>query len=112
MKQSPTSRTLKWLREQGHHAAVVERWNPYAKIRQDVWGFADILSFHPLGEVVLVQCTSGSNHAARMAKIRENPIAAEWMRNHPIWVVSWAKQGARGKRKTWTVRREVVTNGK
>ena len=41
---SPTQRTLKRMRESGDYALVkvVERWNAFARIRQDLWNF-DIL---------------------------------------------------------------------
>ena len=43
-KTSPTQRTLKRMRESGDYVLVqvVEKWNSWAKIRQDLWNF-DIL---------------------------------------------------------------------
>ena len=49
---SPTARSLELLRELGYTAKVVEHWNQYAKIRQDLFG-VDILALKP-GEPVLV----------------------------------------------------------
>ena len=64
---TPTQRTLKYLREIGYHAEVVERWNPHARIRQDLFGFGDIIAIR-WGESgpLLVQCTGGANMSKRV----------------------------------------------
>ena len=41
---SPTQRSLAMLKRLGYAACVVERWNQYAKVRQDALGFIDILA--------------------------------------------------------------------
>lgn len=107
---SPTQRTLKWLRDQGYTAAIVERWNPYAKVRQDLFGFIDIIAIRASSEGALaVQCTSGPNHSARRTKIEETEDAQTWLAGgNRIMIVSWSKRGPRGKRKVWTVRVEDV----
>lgn len=61
---SPTQRSLAHLKALGYHAKVVEKWNPFAKIRQDLFG-ADVLALKPGEPVLVVQATPGSNHAAR-----------------------------------------------
>jgi hypothetical protein len=33
---SPTARSLQHLKALGYHAKIVEKWNPFAKIRQDL----------------------------------------------------------------------------
>jgi hypothetical protein len=106
---SPTARSLELLRELGYTAKVVEHWNPYAKIRQDLFG-VDILALK-LGEPVLVvQATTGSNHAARRTKLDEEGFTALWEgAGATIEVWSWSKQGAKGQRKVWTVRREALS---
>jgi hypothetical protein len=106
---SPTQRSLKFLREQGYHAAIVEKFNQFARIRQDVFKFGDLLAMHPEHGIVLVQTTSGSNMAARRTKIAENPLAPAWKAaGGKILLHGWSKQGARGKRKTWQVREESL----
>ena len=40
-KLSPTQRSLEYLREQGYHVEIVEKWNHWARIRQD---FPDIFN--------------------------------------------------------------------
>lgn len=66
---SPTELTLRKLRDEGYIAKTVERWNPFARIRQDLWGF-DVIAAKR-GEAVLVQCTTAPNMAARITKIAE-----------------------------------------
>ena len=64
---SPTQLSLRKLREDGYLAFVVERWNPFARLRQDMWGF-DLVACRR-DEIVLVQATSATNVSARVRKI-------------------------------------------
>lgn len=115
---SPTQRTLKALRENGFLAAVVEHWNPHAKVRQDMFGFVDVLAVHGNendgrdylhGATLAVQATSdnGGNMAKRVAKVKASAylptlLAAGWW----VEVWGWRKKGAR-----WIVRKVRVLNG-
>ena len=106
---SPTAKSLELLRELGYTAKVVEHWNPYAKIRQDLFG-VDILALKPGEPVLVVQATTGSNHAARRTKLDGAGFTALWEgAGAQLEVWSWTKQGPKGQRKTWTVRREVLS---
>ena len=107
---SPTARTLKYLREQGFHAEVVEYYK--ARRRHDLYGFADV---HFVGHGIwgLVQVTSASNHSARWKKITQSDhlqdkVEAVIEAKGEVWVHSWGKKGARGKRKLWALRKERV----
>jgi hypothetical protein len=62
------------LREDGYEPAVVEKWNPHVRIRQDLFGFADVLAMKPGHPPLLVQATS-TGVAARRAKILAEPRA-------------------------------------
>jgi len=108
---TPTKRSLDMLRAEGWMVAVVEHWNPYAKIRQDLFGFADLLAVKR-DEALLVQVTTGANMSARIAKVDQCQAAALWLEcpTRSIEVHGWAKRGARGKRKTWTCRRMMKTD--
>ena len=89
----------------GMLAEVVEHWNQHARIRRDLFGWADILCAAEDRGIIAVQCTSGTNHAARVAKIRSLDTAARWLAaGGRIWVVSWSKKGARGAVKHWKAR--------
>lgn len=97
---TPTARSLAALRADGWTAQVVERWNPHARIRQDLFGIIDLLALRD-GETLAVQTTSGSNVAARLRKIEESPMLpilrrAGWL----IQVHGWRK-AANGR---WTLR--------
>jgi len=96
MAASPTQRTLQRLRADGWRAAVVERWNPHARVRHDLFGVVDVLAIRD-GETLAVQATSASNIAARVRKITESEAlpdirAAGW--RFEVW--GWRK-GSNGR---------------
>ena len=71
MANSPTQLSLKKLRQEGYTVAIVEHWNAFARIRQDLFGFIDLLALKDK-EVLAVQTTSASNMSARAKKIGEH----------------------------------------
>jgi len=92
---SPTQRTLKRLKESGEYplVQVVEKWNPWAKIRQDLFGIIDILAIDIKGNTIGLQVTSYSNISSRVRKITESPATpflrdADWL----ILVEGWHKK--------------------
>lgn len=93
---SPTQRTLAIMRERGYLCGVVEKWNPHARIRQDLYGFIDVLCVKE-NEVVGVQATSLANVSARITKISEHenigPVRKAGIR---ILVHGWGK-GSNGR---------------
>ena len=107
---SPTQRSLKELRECGWTAQVVERFNPHARVRVDLFGCIDIVAIDPAGGIVGIQACAGASHSARKAKIMAEPKMGQWLNaggRVELW--SWAKRGPRGKRKVWTLRKESIT---
>ena len=56
---TPTQRSLAYLREQGYHCEVVEKWNSFTKQRKDLWCWCDILAIRR-GEVLAVQVTASA----------------------------------------------------
>ena len=106
---SPTARALKEMRSLGFIAGVVERFNSFTKQKNDLFGFVDVVCAHPDCGLLFVQVTSGSNHAARVAKIRESENFPKLLAaGGRVEVWSYAKQGPRGKRKKWVLRREEL----
>jgi len=103
-------RSLAHLRADGWLVAIVEKWNAFAKIRQDAFGFGDLLAVRG-DETALVQCTSAANVSHRLAKIRALPAARVWAASphRSLLVHGWGKQGARGAKKTWVCRVNLVT---
>ena len=73
--KSPTQRSLEYLRELGYHCEIVEKWNPWRKVRQDLWGWCDILAIRR-DEVLAVQVTS-AGVAATIKKIQELDTVAK-----------------------------------
>ena len=71
---SPTQRSLKYLRNLGYHCSIVERWNPHTRIRQDLFGFADLLCIKEGFSPLLVQVTS-SGWSSRIRKIQAEPLS-------------------------------------
>lgn len=88
---SPTQRTLAELKKRGYRCAIVERFNPFAKIRQDLFGLVDVLALRD-GETLAVQCTSGSNVSARVQKIAESEATPDLRKaGWKIFVWGWRK---------------------
>ena len=83
------------MRDLGYLCEVTERWNPFAKIRQDLYHFVDILCIKD-GETVAIQTTSYGNISARKKKIEAletYPVvkAAGWK----VIIHGWAKKNNR-----------------
>ncbi len=117
----PTQRSLESWRKEGWTCAKTEHWNSWAKVRQDLFGFVDVIAYrfspeHPLPvkEIVALQCTTDTNHSARRKKIltdiKVSQYAFEWLKaGGKIYVCSWGKKGKEGKRKLWEERVEEIT---
>lgn len=104
---SPTQRSLAHLKSLGYQAKVVERWNSFARCRQDLWGI-DILALKAGEPILVVQATSRPNVSARVTKLRAAGFVELWQSvGATIEVWGWAKRGPRGKRKTWTLERRA-----
>ena len=72
-KATPTTKSLKLARDQGYVCAIVERWNAHVGIRQDLFGFIDILGVGPNGTLA-IQTTSIGEFTRRIKKITGNYI--------------------------------------
>ena len=104
----------------------MERWNQWARVRQDFGGFADILCFKSgeFGVLAIQACADNggdvSDHVKKLTSVLpdEKPErGASRIRNVKEWLASgnkldvmgWGKRGERGKRKVWTLRRVPIT---
>lgn len=105
MAASPTARTLKLLRDAGYSAAVVERFNAHAKVRQDLFGFVDVVAIRSDQAGVLgVQATTVSNQAARLTKMLVLPSLRTWLlAGNRVEIHGWKK-----RKGLWDVTRRVV----
>ena len=112
---TPTARSMKWLRDRGFIVCRVEQRLHMPKspfpITKDAFGFGDLLAADPARcEIYLVQVTSTGNLNKRCEKIHTDPkvstLALQWLQaGGSIWVHGWAKRGARGKPKRWSISR-------
>lgn len=77
---TPTQRSLAYLRKVGYRVGIAEHWNAFARIRQDLFGFIDLVAIRPDYKILAIQTTSMPNTSARIAKILELPSSADWLR--------------------------------
>ena len=112
---SPTQRALAHCKKMGWVAQVVEKWNPYARIRQDLFGCIDLLVLDGKPGVLGVQVTSGANVAARLQKALAEPRLKPWLEcgsRFQVWgyrkLAVIKKDGKKGKAKRWELRVEEL----
>ena len=109
---TPTQRTLKALRASGLNCWIVERWNPHVRIRQDAFGWIDILAYSPAG-IIGVQSTGQdfAGHRRKMLGERAEQVRG-WLDaggHAELW--GWRKVKAKrgGKAMVWRPRVERFT---
>lgn len=68
--KSPLQRSKAALEADGWLVWITEHWNSFARVRQDLWTFADLLCLKG-NEILAVQVTSRGNVSARVKKIAE-----------------------------------------
>lgn len=91
--KSTTKLTTDWLKERNLVYEKVEHWNPFARVRHDLFNIIDIVV---LGDNITgIQATSWANVNARIKKSMAEPF-----------LVSWIKAG--GKFEVWGWRRELI----
>lgn len=95
MASSPTSRSLAEMRKRGFPLVqVTERWNAFARVRQDLYGIIDVLCVGD--EIVGIQATSDSNVSSRIRKIQDSDALAHLRKaNIRVLVHGWKKVGRR-----------------
>ena len=108
---TPAQRSLKYLRDRNYTAQVVERWNPYGRVRVDLFGFIDIVAISYFnGKIFGVQTTSAAHINDRIKKILQIKEAKYWLEaGAKIYVHGWSKKGKVGKRKLWEVNVREIT---
>lgn len=92
------------LREAGYLVEKVERWNAFSRTKADLFQIADLVALGD-DEVVFVQVTSASNHAARRTKIADHENTGR-IRKAGVRILlhSWAKRDGR-----WALREEDLS---
>jgi len=113
---SPMQLTLRWLREHDYTAAIAEKWLPRTFIRQDLFGFIDVMAVNEQ-HLLAIQVTDDAHHAEHVRKILLLPVARELSYHMDIELWSWGlklsgltrKDGKLDRRKVMTLRREPLT---
>lgn len=98
---TPFQKSVRLLKANGYSIVErVEHWNSWAKCRQDLFGFADLLCVQPFanslglrgGEFLLVQTTTAENVSSRRKKILASSKAKIWCRaGGRIVIHGWRK---------------------
>jgi len=109
---TPTRRTLEALRARGLTCGIVEKWNPHARIRQDLFGWIDIVAMGPEG-IIGVQST-GQDFAGHRTKLLGPRLAMvrEWIQaggKAELWGWRKVKKVRGGKLMVWRPRVEAIT---
>jgi hypothetical protein len=103
-----TSKTLDYLRKEGYHPGIVERFIPKVMIRRDLYNIIDIIAMGN-GSILGVQSTGANGRSAHRKTILNAPESVAWLRSGGgLWLVTWAKllKKRGGKQRVWTPRIE------
>lgn len=93
MASKTTQRSLAWLRQNGYLPTVVEHYNPYARRKFDLYGFADIVALKEgLTGLLAVQTTTGAHLQERVRK-------AEALSSYKLWLACGNRVQFHGWRK-------------
>ena len=87
---SPLQRSKKYLEEAGFTVAIVERWNPWAKVRQDLFGILDLLAISHLGTLG-VQVTTMGHKQEHIDKMMAHPNLQRILDVWEVKLHSWRK---------------------
>ncbi len=110
---SNTSRTLRYIREQGWDADIVERFNAYAGrfgTRKDLFTIIDIIALGEKGIIGIQSC--GQSFAEHDRKIMDNPMSLKWLeKGGALMLIGWRKLKLRkgGKAMRWMPRIKEYT---
>ena len=88
-----TPKALKRLRDDGYLVNIVEKTIPRTYIKQDLYGFIDLLAIRE-NEILGIQVTSYSNFAARRTKIQNHENLAAVLASGIIVEVWGFKKGS------------------
>lgn len=107
---SPTQRSKAYAESLGYQVAIVERWNKFAKVRQDLYGFIDLLCLKEGNVLIAIQTTTTGHMNDRIRKIKTLPASWKWITSgNRLEVWGWALRGKKGKRKKYELKRHVLT---
>lgn len=122
MASIPLQRSKAYLEEKGWHVWIVEVWNQWAHIRQDMYGFADLVAIrHDMKGVWAINACEDNggavtDHVKKYLNGWDHPKKGRQPPNShlPIWlsagnrfsIMGWGKRciAGTGSRKVWTLR--------
>ena len=112
---SPTQRTLKYLRDEGYHCDIVERFIRNPKVpgggfRKDFLGAIDIIAFNTVSTIGVQSC--GQSFAAHLRDLLKNPNVPLWLAGgRRLILIGWRKVVKKrgGKQKIWKPRIREIT---
>lgn len=95
MATSPTQRTIKAMRDQGRKCGIVEKFNRFVGphgIRQDLFGFIDIIAIDPDDGIIAIQ-SCGQDFSGHIKKMTEerNENLFEWLKHSKVELWGWRK---------------------
>lgn len=91
-------RSMEYMREEGGIVANTEHWNPFARLRQDLFGFIDCVWLLD-GRIIGVQVVN-TKLLEHIDKIKENSASRAWMHcGGLIQIHNWKQRGPKGKKK-------------
>lgn len=108
---SPTARTLALVRKLGYRAQPVEKWNPHRRIRQDLFGFGDVLAIRA-GRIWLIQACMTDDRGRRLTKLTTPEAEGGALEGVRDWIaaggdasiVAWTRHVRQGRRTyRWSV---------
>ena len=74
---SPYTKAKAQLEAQGYQVGKTEHWNPFARIRVDLFGCIDLVALCPLRPLLAVQVTDSTHVSKRMDK--SQALASQWV---------------------------------
>ena len=114
---SPTSRTLKHLKDHGYTCGIVERWikmptHPAGGFRKDFLGCIDIIGITESETIGVQSC--GSAFSQHYNDIVTNPDALKWITGNThrrLMIIGWRKLKVKrgGKAMRWSPRIQNIT---
>lgn len=112
--KTPTQRTLEAMRGLGRTYDVAEKFNLHVGehgIRQDLFGFIDIVAIDPVEGIIAIQsCGQGFSDHVKKLTIERKGVVSLWLKHAKVELWGWRKvknklkNGGYGKSTRWKAR--------
>ena len=74
---SPVQKSIKLFKDLGYRVEVTQHWNPYARVRHDLFGLFDLLGMKD--NIVGIQVTDHAHYAEHIKKAWKSPNLMPWL---------------------------------